>query len=312
MGIKTSLKALVIAAMLSTTCHWNSNTTMHAKPVRPVIRDQAYTMVKEKDNPVTRYAVILVGSKLEPKEKYDAFWVNSTYIYGHLEDLNFKPENIFYLYIDGNPDFKETMNSDTIKRIKKHHFKDRNKSKATNQNLERIINQLSKKIDKNDIFVLTIGTHGFPESLEMQGNALTPKNLRRMLHKVRPGYGLLYLDACYGGAFIYNTHAEDYTAVASTTERTMGLVGAYFSGSRTFFENLSDPQSDVNLDRKITVNEAYDRSVIESWIDFKRMKEHLPKDVKKKLKQISVRPMIRVGRYSSDTFYFIKMGIKTE
>ena len=288
---------------------------------------QPYTLKGYNGNPVTKYAIVVVGSSRGEKgdEYYDPidknlFWLNATYTYRHLEELGFKHWNIYFLYADGKPDFDEPLNRETIEKIKRDEFNEpASKKMATINNLEGIVDHLSKKVDGNDVFVTVISTHGSSSSLEMHGgifgDSLDPSRLDAMMRKVKPGLGLLYVDACHSGSYIKKLKLDDYVVISGTEEHTNGWGDRDFASSRFFFENLLDPESDINVDGKITVNEAFDRTKKESLDHMKRINDYLLHKYNWKaeggtaesLKGMSVIPMIRIGRNVSGTFYLVDL-----
>lgn len=289
--------------------------------------DKPYTLKEYRGNPVTKYAVIVVGSYRGEKgdELHDPidknmFWLNATYTYKHLQEMGFRHENIYFLYADGKPDFDEPLNREVIEKIKKNEFNEpAGKKKATIKNLEDIIGHLSRKVDGNDIFVTAIATHGSPSSLEMHGglfgDSLGPSKLNRLMKRINPGFGLLHIDACYSGAYIKKLNLDNYVVVSGTGESTNGWGDRDFSSSKFFFDNLQDPESDVNVDGKITVDEAFERTRIESLSHMGRIRDYLlyrynwkaGGEIADSLKGMSVVPRIRIGRNVSGKFFFVDL-----
>ncbi len=332
-----TLRNLLLASALafsSSSCPCANGDVHAVKNAQPsyVPRQKAehgspYTMKEYNGNPVTKYAVIVVGSyRGEKGDEYhdpidkNLFWLNATYTYRHLEELGFKHENIYFLYADGKPDFDEPLNRETIGKIRRNEFNEPvSKKKATIGNLEDVVTGLSSKVDGNDVFVAVISTHGSPSSLEMHGgifgDSMEPSVLGAMMKKVKPGMGLLYVDACHSGSYIKKMELDGYVVISGTEEHTNGWGDRDFASSRLFFENLLDPESDVNVDGKITFNEAFDRTKKESLEHMERIRDYLLHRYNWKagggtsdsLKGMSVIPMIRVGRNVSGTFYLVDL-----
>ncbi|RME55109.1 hypothetical protein D6777_01630 [Candidatus Woesearchaeota archaeon] len=286
-----------------------------------------YVLRKERyldQNPVTKYAVVVVGSNrgekgLSLSDPYDrnGFFLQSTYVYKYLEEMGFRHENIYYLYADGKPDFSEPLNHSVIERIRENEFNEPvQKKMATIRNLENILQNLSRKVDSNDVLMVSIATHGNPYEIEMYGkifaDSLTPSRLSRMMQKIKPGKGVLYIDACHSGAFIKKLNLDDYVVISSTGEYTYGWSDRDFAGSSMFFRSAFDPQSDMNIDGKITIREAFQRSSEQAKHHWNRIMKYLltrynweganPRD---EVKSISVVPMMVVGKNASaDTILF--------
>ncbi|MBU2589227.1 MAG: C13 family peptidase [Nanoarchaeota archaeon] len=294
-------------------------TTAYAKPIdKPVEQkvEQPYTLKAKRNNSVEKYGIIMVGSSRGGRDYSDpidknCFWLNGTYAYKYLEELGFN--KLFMFYADGKPDFNEKVNEETIKKLKGRFKGKPELYSATIDNLESIVNKLSKKIDDNDIFVLVIETHGNEFMLEMQGDGhdLSPWNLNKILKDVKPGYGLLYIDACHSGSYIDHLDLPNFTILSSTEDHTLGWGDRGFSGARYFFRSLLDPESDTNVDGKVTIKEAFEKSkndannhLVRIWnFLLNRYNWEEAGDPKNLAKEISVVPQIIVGKKSSDQFY---------
>jgi hypothetical protein len=321
--IRSSLiKNILLSVVFTTSLTCGSNKTEVFVPISSKVQNYL-----KKQNPIDKYAVVVVGSSrgekgkdlIDPLDKNN-FFLRSTFVYKHLEELGFKHENIYYLYADGTPDFSEQRNGEVIQRIRKNEFNEPvQRKRATIKNLEGILNQLSKKVDGNDVFVVSIATHGNPYVLEMYnsqfGDSLTPNKLSSMLKKIKPGKALLYVDACHSGAYIKKLHLDDYVVISGTQEHTLGWSDRDFSGASYFFENLTDPMSDTNVDGKITIDEAFRRSKIEAKDHLQRIMPYLLKRYNweganpyEAIKSMSLQPMIIVGKNASAMCVMYDLG----
>jgi len=284
---------------------------------------QKHTELVQK-NESTKYALVVVGSSrgergqslLDPYDK-NSFFLAGVYVYQYLKDMGFKEDNIKFLYSTGDPDFEEKLNSATIEDIKREQF-GKYDNKATQENLALLTERLSQKVDDNDIFVLYIGTHGSPKSLEMEADkddGLYYNELQQMLEKINPGMGLVYLDSCYSGAYIKKLDLPRYILVSTTGEHTYSWVDRDFSGGRFFFENLTDPESDKNLDGKISIREAFIHTTKEAKEHMQRIDDYLRTEYnwgrygsyENVIKSILVEQTMIVGKDASDEFYFIDL-----
>jgi len=316
------LAKIILPVILATTAYANPMQDSKRDPFNSefkkskTVTEQPYSLKAKEKNPVDKYAIVMVGSSRGGKDYSDPidknnFWLNGTFTYKYLEELGF--DKLYMFYADGKPDFNEKVNSPTIKKLKKK-FKGNSKNyAATTENLESLIDKLSKKIDNNDIFILVIETHGNPTILEMEGDGwdLSVWNLQRILEKIKPGYGLLYIDACHSGAFIKNLDLPNFTILSATGDHTYGWGDRGFSSSRYFFQSLLNPESDFNVDGKVTIREAFDKTKVDANNHLARIWNFLltrynweeEENTEKLAKKISVTPEIIVGEKSSDQFY---------
>ena len=281
-----------------------------------------YVGEKPLKNPIDRYAIVVVGSDsgergkslADPIDK-NSFWLHGTYVYGHLEKLGFNHKNMYFLYANGKPDFDEPLNKKTIQKIKQNEFNGPiNQNKSSIKNLQNLLMNLSMKIDDNDLFVLSISTHGDPFFLEMDDgksfDVLLVNKLQLMLEKIKPGIGIVYVDACYSGAYIKKLNLDNYVLFSGTQENKLGWGDRNFSSSGMFFKNLYDLKSDQNKDGKITLNEAFQKTKIESGEYWSQILPYLLKKYNwqgenpyKAVKSISLQPTMIVGKKSSDQIY---------
>ncbi|MBR9683442.1 hypothetical protein GOV03_02790 [Candidatus Woesearchaeota archaeon] len=318
------VKNLFLSAMLAG--------TMSASPAMAAPdMTKPYTMEAERNNPVDKYAVIVVGSAIEresdnldPMVK-NSFWLNSTYVFKHLKDAGF---NTYILYADGKPDFSEKVNGETISYLKKHKFKGPARwHEASFNNLENLLNKLSKKVDNNDVFVLSISTHGKPDELDLENGdyVLKPNKLTDMLSKINPGFGLVYVDACSSGDYIKKLRLKDYVLIASTPENEDGWGVRDFSTDRFFFRNMMDPASDANVDGKVTIEEALEKTKKDSIEYQARVRDYMLNEYKQvivmlpgvtierkgvlpeELEKYSLIPTFLTGERASDNFYLFDL-----
>ncbi len=277
-------------------------------------------MTATENNPVKKYAIVVAGSSYGEKgsslndpidKNYN--WLNLTLTYKHLQELNF--DEIEILYSDADPDFNEKLNAKVVKEIKQKYMK---KSpllwNASIKNLERLVDEFAKKVDDNDLFVLVISTHGDPRFLEMAASEdLSYLKLNRIVKKVNPGYGIIYIDACHSGPYIKKLKGLDSYVMISTTGDYYGWGDRTFSGSSYFFENLTDPEADKNVDGFVTIQEAFNRAKKEAVEHMQRIEHYLLKEYNwdesgnssDLLKQVSVIPTIIVGKNVSKEFYLL-------
>ncbi|MFH1636851.1 MAG: C13 family peptidase [Candidatus Woesearchaeota archaeon] len=272
---------------------------------------------------VIKYALVVVGSGrgergtslVDPYDK-NCFFLGGVKVYKHLKELGFEDKNMKFLYSTGNPDFVEKYDSETITTIKEKQFNGSYDNRATKHNLDNVIEDFSYDVDSNDVFAIYIGTHGSPAILEIEaGNEiLWYHELQKMAEKVTPGYGILYVDSCHSGAYIKKMHLKNYVMLSTTGGSTYGWGDRDFSGGSFFFRNLSNAESDYNVDGRISVAEAFDKSKEEALEHMERIDSYL-KDkynweggsYENEIGMMSVVPEIIIGENVSGDYYFIDL-----
>lgn len=281
-----------------------------------------YDNISENIPQGNKYALVVVGSSrgergtslTDPIDR-NSFFLGGVRVYKHLREMGFPRENIFFLYADGRPDFTEPLEAETIAELRQYEFNGSYSNVASQANLETIINQLKDRVTENDTFAMYLGTHGDPEMLEMEVDGFDPltySELQQSVNKIRPKQGLLLVDACHSGALVAKLNLPNYVVIASTQSNTYGWVDRDYTTGANFFENLTDPESDENIDGQITMREAFDQTIIEGQQHWNRIKRYLttrynwgpfPSTM---LSDTSVIPMIYVQRNASDTMVFYR------
>jgi hypothetical protein len=261
------------------------------------------------DGKVDKYAVVVIGDSrgekgaaLEDPIDKNCFWLSGVGVYNKLLKLGFNHENIYFLYDDGYPDFAEEKYQETIKFIKDNEFNEpREDKKATEANLEKIINRLSAEVDEDDIFVFSLGTHGTFNLVSMEDGVMFAHELDRVLEKIEPGIGLACIDSCMSGSYINKIELDNYVIV-SATDHNIAWADRNYSHDRVFFQNLLEPENDTNADGKVSFIEAHNatdreakeyRDVIIPWI-----KEHYKGD-RSETFRITFNPQIKIGKKAS-------------
>lgn len=134
---------------------------------------------------------------------------------------------------------------------------------ASYSKLKRVIGEYAEKVDSNDLFVVYIGTHGSPFSLTLEGDGnegLSVTEFEGLLEEIKPKTGIVYIDACYSGAYISDLSLDDYVAVSSTGHYTGSYSDTAYTPGLEFFSAFSLPSSDANGDGNITIAEAFEAS----------------------------------------------------
>lgn len=184
-----------------------------------------------------KYAVVVIGSQdignySGIPESQNPFVAQGRGVYNQLKKLGFKEENMIFL--SGN--------------------------NASARVLEDKLEEMSAKVDSNDLFVTYIGTHGSPYALEMEADGtemMAVSELSGMLKDIKPKLGLVYIDACYSGSFISDIELENYVAISSTGHYTPSYSSTTFSAGLEFFTALGSQGADLNEDGHITIAEAF-------------------------------------------------------
>ncbi|MFH1066023.1 MAG: hypothetical protein V1734_05955 [Nanoarchaeota archaeon] len=235
---------------------------------------------------VTRYAFVVVasargerGADLSDLIDGNFFWLGGVRVYGSLRNMGFKPENMRFLYSTGDPDFNDTLESRAIQMVKEEQFNNTYDNKATEANINIQLKRFAGLVDSNDIFAIYIGTHGAPSFLEVEADGYfgswSVREVQAGVEQINPGFGILYSDACHSGAFIKQLNLPEYVLMSTTGEHTYGWGDRYFSGGAYFFQNLTDGEADANVDGKITVLEAFNRSQQEGYGHMQRIDAYL-------------------------------------
>lgn len=281
-------------------------------------------------NEVKKYAFVIVGSgrgtrgeSLSDPIDRNGFWLGGVRVYDSLREMGFQPENMRFLFSTGDPDFADTLESRAIQRVKEEQFNNTYDNKATKANINIQLNRFAGLVDSNDIFALYIGTHGAESILELEADGYfgiwTVNEVQKSVDKINPGFGLLYSDACHSGAFIKQLELPEYVVMSTTGEHTYGWGDRYFSGGSFFFQNMTDPQADTNVDGLITVNEAYIRGGIESQAHMNSIDDYLhytynwggfgSYETEMATGEVSVEQRMVVGSSVNADFYFVDTGM---
>lgn len=187
-----------------------------------------------------RYAIVVAGSGdignyYGIPDAQNPFYLHGRNVYNQLRQLGFESEDM-------------TLITNGI---------------ASYSKLKRVIGEYAEKVDSNDLLVVYIGTHGSPFSLTLEGDGnegLSVTELERLLEEVKPKLGIVYVDACYSGAYISDLSLDDYVAISSTGHYTGSYSDTTYTSALEFFTAFSLPSSDANGDGNITIAEAFEAS----------------------------------------------------
>lgn len=267
-----------------------------------------------------KYALIVIGSSRgehEPtlRDPLDRnyFFLGGVSVYKALRKIGFEDENMRFLYVDGNPDFTESINAEAIAEIKERQFNGLYDNRATHSNIRAVSEEFAQKVGINDAFIFYIGTHGEPFRIEIEEDGtdrLTPSELEDMLKPIQPKVGLLYLDACDSGRFIEELDLPKYVKIASTPAGRIGWADRGFSNGSLFFENLTDNNADMNHDGKITFAEAFIQTNSEAEDHMFSIEDYLSENYvwaagtfTTNMREISVEQSMLLGEEASPYWY---------
>lgn len=207
-----------------------------------------------------------------------------------IEQVNNKKGNVYALLINGKETdiLKKIGGTDFSRDVKNVHQTLENAGvnaeqiyvldgkPATLENLEYVIDDLSKKITKKDVLILYVTNHGdktgriipVGESLmTLSDYELNETELETMLNKLHPKYSILAFTQCFSGGFAERLGNGNRIAIANSKSSRASKGGGKEPLSQYFFPALFDqlPEErkliDKNRDNNISVEEAFDYAV---------------------------------------------------
>ena len=201
------------------------------------------------------FAIIFIGSSLrttdnalvDPIDK-NAFYIEGAVIYKELVDRGVLPENIYFLYKDGKPDFEEPLLKD-IRELMEDEFADSSYSKeATVINMMKIERQIQRKLGDDSNFFLIIDAHGLVDKFgfkirsEHDKTYIRSWDIREMVRNNR-GRNHLFIGSCYSGYFLKDVDDINARVVTAAPPDKAVWLDRDVSFGREYFslipENLS-------------------------------------------------------------------------
>jgi hypothetical protein len=194
-----------------------------------------------------KYAVLISGhSELR-------HFKNIKLAYKTLLSLDFKEENIFVFEDYSKSENFELNQSSPKKRIKS------------------VFQDLSKKINSNDVFLLYVTGHGSYDNFNYKLNDSLDQNqdpylfldnsekiysneLKEYLDKLNPQTGLLIFDQCYGGGFAKNLGTNNLVALSASNEYQLSFSNKW---TEFFWNSFLNNVGDQNSDEKVSILEAF-------------------------------------------------------
>ena len=214
------------------------------------LEDRIFKEIAERNDQADKYAVLINGSN------ENLYLADISLVYQILLENQFKKENIYILDESGTEEF--SYPADGI---------------ATKENIENLFSYLSEKIDEQDSLVVHISDHGIrtmvtspkPPFFEMITEVSLPVenisevDLEKYLSEIKPKFGLITTDICYGGGIAYRLGKGNYVGISSTTADMPSYSGLKNSFGGFFYLAFRDSaNSDFNKDGRVTLNEAFD------------------------------------------------------
>lgn len=177
------------------------------------------------------YALLIAGTNIEDTAKLLAetsyrHLMSISNFYKSLISLNINPENLFILDEKGDKDKENTMPFYPVDGISNH------------ENIEKTLNYLSSKIDKNDIFLLFLTGHGRNNSIKYYNHGfllneiivedsmmdrkfiigekeLYGEELNNYLNCLSPKIGIIVGDFCYSGFLQDDLFRSNFIVISS-------------------------------------------------------------------------------------------------
>ncbi|MBD3259395.1 hypothetical protein GF371_02065 [Candidatus Woesearchaeota archaeon] len=240
----------------------------------------ADTPLPDNDTPKERYAVVVAGYDAEHKystifggygpKTRERFLIEQIRIYDQLLELGFKKENIRVLIPDGldpkNPESHYPAGFDKLREA----YRDRSYSHdATEANLERVLADMSRRVDSNDVFVMYFSTHGNLHrdyGYDESGNFTAQENsfaaidngndivhdheLAKYVRGINGGRELYLIDACHSGHFAKELgRGRDIVLTASMMHQPGVMDNKGYSFGVAFFDELK--KKGLTVDTKV-------------------------------------------------------------
>lgn len=276
--MKRDLTLSALALIFSLGCATPTQQSRETTPSTQSMQEAAVGF-EHIENPSETYALVVVGSSRGERGNVDpidrnCFFLSGVRGYSSIRDMGVPAQNIRFLYDDGQPDFSEQLEKEDIQRLRREQF-GRYDNRATQTNIEDQIAEIGQLVDDNDTFILYISSHGSPYILELPDGVLTPTELDSALEHVHPERGLFVLDACSSGGFIRNMRTTGYSMISSTQATTLGWLDRYYATGAGVLENFTDYMSDTNMDGRVTVREAFERTRMESEAHYAHIQAYI-------------------------------------
>lgn len=133
--------------------------------------------------------------------------------------------------------------------------------RATEENVKKVFDYLSKKVDPLDTLVVHLDDHGLyfehptrfgmyvHHSISLSDTSLTKRELGDYLSKIKPRLGIVTVDTCYAEGMLEHL-PEGYIGIAGTKENSLGYSGKRDSFGGHFYLSWCDGEN-------ITIEQAF-------------------------------------------------------
>lgn len=195
------------------------------------------------------FALIYIGSSLrstdnelsDPIDK-NAFFIEGAVVYEELINRGIKPENIFFLYKDGKPDFDEPLVSHVKEQLVAE-FSSEYDNSATVVNLQKIERQIQRKLQAQSNFFLVIDGHGLVDKFGFKIRSEEDKTYLRSgdvedLVRGNRGRNHLFLGSCYSGYFFKDVGEINARVITAAPADKAVWLDRDTSFAREYFKRL--------------------------------------------------------------------------
>jgi len=142
------------------------------------------------------------------------------------------------------------------------------KKQGTRMHLQKKLEELAEVIDGDDLFVLHFSTHGERRKVDNQVEStlvlsfgiedITERELQQYLARIKPKYGIVSTDSCYGGGIAKRMGKGNFIGVSGTQEDTVAMATFGDTFGLYFYCAFACPTlTDINKDGRVSVNEAF-------------------------------------------------------
>ena len=210
------------------------------------------------------YVFIFTGAEsrkpLDPIDK-NVFALEAAHSYNEFRKRGIPADNIFVLYSDTLPDFKDPAFNEIDKSFK-NEFKSSYSNKATISNLLKLESLLDDKLNAKSVFHLLMNAHGRVDSAgfymysETDDRFIRADIINEMLEDNR-GYTHLYVGSCYSGQLLKEIDEGLGILVTGANDKGSCWLDRENSFGRLYFSNLPKDLNpfEYNLSFKVAKEE---------------------------------------------------------
>lgn len=248
MQLKCSLRSLIIVLVVALAANFFVKREIHQRARNINLEQKIKQEQVINDNYPNKYAVLISG------DTEDIYQENLSMAYQILLENGFQRKNVSILGGKGDlsafyPIF----------------------GPASKKSIDCVFDDLSKKIDSNDLLFVYVTGHGDQitlgdvagdkkevskiASIDLSGESLLETDFEKYLINIKSEVGILLFDQCYGGNFAKRFGKGNYIAISASepgkTSKENTFPWAFFHAWRNY------DFSDRNNDGKISIGEAF-------------------------------------------------------